>query len=191
MPLLLQVLPHAGTIPGLALFLPLPHILGHPGGPHLLKGSEPLAQGSLLVLGLKSLRSPSHQPIRALLKLSLWTCPQPHSSGDPTCTTTLFQKILITVRGICVGLRAEYPIWLEHKCSRIYNFYGLTHQGSHAFHKNRRRGKQNLPLVDRFVKPSKSASWFIRIFKCAAFLKSDHPLQVSTHEQIMNDLVES
>ena len=24
----------------------------------------------------------------------------------------------------------------------------------------------------------------------AAFLKSDHPLQVSTHEQIMNDLVE-
>ena len=34
-----------------------------------------------------------------------------------------------------VGLRAEYPIWLEHKCSRIYNFYPLTHQGSHAFHK--------------------------------------------------------
>ena len=89
-----------------------------------------------------------------------------------------------------VGLRAEYPIWLEHKCSRIYNFYPLTHQGSHAFHKKRRKGKRSLPLVDRFVKPSKSASWFIRIFKGAAFLKSDHPLQVSTHEQIMNDVVE-
>ena len=69
-------------------------------------------------------------------------------------------------------------------------FYPLTHQGSHAFHKNRRKGKRNLPLVDRFVKPSKSASWFIRIFKGAAFLKSDHLLQVSTHEQIINDLVE-
>ena len=56
------------------------------------------------------------------------------------------------------------------------NFYPLTHQGSHAFHKNRRKGKRNLPLVDRFVKPSK-------------FLKSDHPLQVSTHEQIINDLL--
>ena len=70
-------------------------------------------------------------------------------------------------------------------------YYPLTHQGSHAFHKkNRSKGKRNLPLVDRFVKPSKSASWFIRIFKGVAFLKSDHPLQVSTHEQIMNDLVE-
>ena len=68
-------------------------------------------------------------------------------------------------------------------------FYPLTHQGSHAFHKNRRKGKRNLPLVDRFVKPSKSASWFVRIFKGAAFLKSDHPLQVSTHEQIINDLL--
>ena len=69
-------------------------------------------------------------------------------------------------------------------------FYPLTDQGSHAFHKNIRKGKRNLPLVDRFVKPSKSASWFIRIFKGAAFVKNDHPLQVSTHEQIMNDLVE-
>ena len=68
-------------------------------------------------------------------------------------------------------------------------FYPLTHQGSHAFHKNRRKSKRNLPLVDRFVKPSKSASWFVRIFKGAAFLKSDHPLQVSTHEQIINDLL--
>ena len=70
------------------------------------------------------------------------------------------------------------------------NLYPLTHQGSHAFYKNQRKGKQNLPLVDRFVKPSKSASWFIRIFKGAAFLKSNHHLQVSTHEQIINDLVE-
>ena len=68
-------------------------------------------------------------------------------------------------------------------------FYPLTHQGSHAFHKNRRKGKRNLPLVDRFVKPSKSASWFVWIFKGAALLKSDHPLQVSTHEQIINDLL--
>ena len=68
-------------------------------------------------------------------------------------------------------------------------FYPLTHQGSHAFHKNRRKGKRNLPFVDRFVKPSKSASWFVRIFKGASFLKSDHPLQVSTHEQIINDLL--
>ena len=68
-------------------------------------------------------------------------------------------------------------------------FYPLTHQGSHAFHKNRRKGKRNLPLADRFVKPSKSASWFVRIFKGVAFLKSDHPLQVSTHEQIINDLL--
>ena len=80
---------------------------------------------------------------------------------------------------------------LAHKCSGIYNFfYPLTHQGSHAFHKNRRKGKRNLPLVDRFVRPSKSAPWFIRIFKGAAFLKNDHPLQVSTHEQIMKDLAE-
>ena len=69
------------------------------------------------------------------------------------------------------------------------NFYPLTHQRSHAFHTNRRKGKRNLPLVDRFVKPSKFASWFVRIFKGAAFLKSDHPLQVSTHEQIINDLL--
>ena len=89
-----------------------------------------------------------------------------------------------------VGLRVEYPIWLEHKCSGIYDFYPLNHQGSHVFHKNRRKGKRNLPLVDRFVKPSKSAPWFIRIFKGAAFLKNDHPLQVSTHEQIMNNLTE-
>ena len=57
------------------------------------------------------------------------------------------------------------------------------------FIKNRRKGKRNLPLADRFIKPSKSASWFVRIFKGAAFLKSDHPLQVSTHEQIINDLL--
>ena len=72
---------------------------------------------------------------------------------------------------------------------RNLKIYPLTHQGSHAFHKNRRKGKRNLPLVDRFVKPSKSASWFVRIFKGAAFLKSDHPLQVSTHEQIINGLL--
>ena len=69
--------------------------------------------------------------------------------------------------------------------------YPLTHQGSHAFHKNRRKGKRNLPLAERFVKPSKSTSWFVRIFKGAAFLKNDHPLQVSTHEPIINDLLKA
>ena len=59
------------------------------------------------------------------------------------------------------------------------------------FIKTEGRVNENLPLVDRFVKPLKSASWFIRIFKGVAFLKNDHPLQVSTHEQLMNDLVES
>ena len=58
-----------------------------------------------------------------------------------------------------------------------------------CFIKTERKGKRNLPLADRFIKPSKSASWFVRIFKGAAFLKSDHPLQVSTHEQIINDLL--
>ena len=58
------------------------------------------------------------------------------------------------------------------------------------FIKNRRKGKRILPLVDCFVKPSKSVPWFIRDFKGAAFLKNDHPLQVSTHKQIMNDLAE-
>ena len=43
MPLLLFLLLHAGTILGLALFLPLPHILGHLGGPHYRKGPKPLA----------------------------------------------------------------------------------------------------------------------------------------------------
>ena len=91
---------------------------------------------------------------------------------------TKFGRVTVGIKatdGCCesdgVGLRVEYPIWLEHKCSGIYNFYPLTHQGSHAFHNNRRKGKRNLPLVDRFVKPSKSAPWFIRIFKGAAFLK--------------------
>ena len=39
------------------------------------------------------------------------------------------------------------------------------------------------------MKPSKSASWFVRIFKGDAFLKNEHPLQVSTHEQIINDIL--
>ena len=108
------------------------------------------------------------------------------------CNANIMEISHVTCMMHTVELRIEYPIWLEHKCSGIYNFcfYPLTHQGSHAFHKNRRKDKRNLPLVDRFVKTSKSAPWFIRIFKSAAFLKNDHPLQVSTHEQIMNDLAE-
>ena len=87
-----------------------------------------------------------------------------------------------------LGYRQNIQSDWNINAAEFKNFYLLTHQGSHVFHKNRRKGKRNLPLVDRFVKPSKS--WFIRIFKGAAFLKSDHPLQVSTHEQIINNLVE-
>ena len=96
-----------------------------------------------------------------------------------------FSKEDNEVLGYGQNIQSDWKI----NAAEIKKFYPLTHQGSHAFHKNRRKGKRNLPLVDRFVKPSKSASWFVRIFKGAAFLKSDHPLQVSTHEQIINDLL--
>ena len=86
------------------------------------------------------------------------------------------QVALIPLLGYGQNIQSDWNI----NAAEFKIFYPLTHQGSHAFHKNRRKGKRNLPLVDRFVKPSKSA----------AFLKDDHPLQVSTHEQIMNDLVE-
>ena len=95
------------------------------------------------------------------------------------------QLALIPLLGYGQNIQSDWNI----NAAEFKNFYPLTHQGSHAFHKNRRKGKRNLPLVDRFVKPSKPASWFVRIFKGAAFLKSDHPLQVSTHEQIINDLL--
>ena len=95
------------------------------------------------------------------------------------------QVALIPLLGYGQNIQSDWNI----NAAEFKNFYPLTHQGSHAFHKNRRKGKRNLPLVDGFVKPSKSASWFVRIFKGAAFLKSDHPLQVSTHEQIINDLL--
>ena len=96
------------------------------------------------------------------------------------------QVALIPLLGYGQNIQSDWNI----NAAEFKKFYPLTHQGSHVFQKNRRKGKQNLPLVDRFVKPSKSASWFIQIFKGAAFLKSDHSLQVSTHEQIINDLVE-
>ena len=96
------------------------------------------------------------------------------------------QVALIPLLGYGQNIQSDWNI----NAAEFKIFYPLTHQGSHAFQKNRRKGKQNLPLVDRFVKPSKSPSWFIRIFKGAAFLKSDNPLKVSTHEQIINDLVE-
>ena len=95
------------------------------------------------------------------------------------------QKSWKSVLGYGQNIQSDWNI----NAAEFKNFYPLTHQGSHAFHKNRRKGKRNLPLVDRFIKPSKSASWFVRIFKGAAFLKSYHPLQVSTHEQIINDLL--
>ena len=99
-PLLMLLLPHVGTIPGLALFHPLPHILGQPGGPHLPNGPGPLAQESPLVPGPESA---SHHLLRAPLEISLWTCPQPRSSGDPTSTITIFQEMLTAVRGICIA----------------------------------------------------------------------------------------
>ena len=88
-----------------------------------------------------------------------------------------------------LGYRQNIQFDWNINAAEFKNFYPLTHQRSHAFHKNRRKGKRNLPLVDRFVKPSKFASWFVRIFKGAAFLKSDHPLQVYTRKQIINDLL--
>ena len=94
-------------------------------------------------------------------------------------------RVSLNVLGYGQNIQIDWNI----KAAEFKNFYPFTHQGSHAFHKNRRKGKRNLPLADRFVKPSKSASWFVRIFKGAAFLKSDHPPQVSTHEQIINDLL--
>ena len=103
---------------------------------------------------------------------------------------SIFMKTQVALIQL-LGYRKNIQSYWNINAAEFKIFYPLTHQGSHAFHKNRRKGKRNLPLVDRFVKPSKSTSWFIRIFKGVAFLKSDHPLQVSTHEQIMNDLVES
>ena len=103
-------------------------------------------------------------------------------------TLSIFMKTqvaLIPLLGYGQNIQFDWNI----NAAEFKNFYPLTHQGSHAFHKNQRKGKRNLPLSDRFVKPSKSASWFVRIFKGAAFLKSDHPLQVTTHEQIINDLL--
>ena len=104
-------------------------------------------------------------------------------------TTNATLKNLETQVGQLLGYGQNIQFDWNINAAEFKNFYPLTHQGSHAFHKNRRKGKRNLPLADRFVKPSKSASWFVRIFKGAAFLKSDHPLQVSTHEQIINDLL--
>ena len=99
------------------------------------------------------------------------------------CRSWMFKE------GYLLGYGQSIQLDWNINAAEFKNFYPLTHQGSHAFHKNRRKGKRNLPLADRFVKPSKSASWFVGIFKGAAFLKSDHPLQVSTHEQIINDLL--
>ena len=101
------------------------------------------------------------------------------------CFSKVGNSAMFCLLGYGQNIQSDWNI----NAAEFKNFYPLTHQGSHAFHKNRRKGKRNLPLADRFVKPSKSASWFVRIFKGAAFLKSDHPLQVSTHEQIINDLL--
>ena len=102
------------------------------------------------------------------------------------CHDGLCDSLTTNMLGYGQNIQSDWNI----NAAEFKKFYPLTHQGSHAFHKNRRKGKRNIPLVDRFVNPSKFASWFIRIFKGDAFLKSDHPLQVSTHEQLMNDLVE-
>ena len=54
------------------------------------------------------------------------------------------------------------------------------------FRKKRRKGKRNLPLIDRFVKPSKSASWFIRIFEGSTFLIK-RPPSTSIHTRTNNE----
>ena len=73
------------------------------------------------------------------------------------------QVALIPLLGYEPNIQSDWNI----NAAEFKNFYPLTHQGSHTFYKNRRKGKRNLPLVDRFVKPLNSASWFIRIFKGA------------------------
>ena len=98
MPLLLLPLTQGGTIPGLAPFLPLRHILGHPGGPRRLRGLGPPNKESSLV---PDIQSPSHHLLKALLEISLRICPLHRSSGDPTSTAALFKGVLIAVRGIC------------------------------------------------------------------------------------------
>ena len=60
---------------------------------------EPRAQKSPPAPGL---RNHSRHPIRALLEPLRWTCPQPPSSDGHFSTTTLFQGMLIAVRGTCM-----------------------------------------------------------------------------------------
>ena len=133
---------------------------------------------------------PRHPGLRALYLTSTHTLvPLAHLCWRRCLYSTPRLKLVPlthTMLGYGQNIQSDWNI----NAAEFKIFYPLTHQGSHAFHKNRRKGKRNLPLVDRFVKPSKFASWFIWIVKGAAFLKDDHPLQVSTHEQIMNDLVE-
>ena len=95
----LQPLPRGDTTLGLAPLHPLRHILGHPGGPHRPRGPGPQVQGSPPTL---SLISHNRHSIRALLEPLLWTCPQLPSSGGHSSTTTLFQGMLIAVRGTCM-----------------------------------------------------------------------------------------
>ena len=91
-------LPRGGTIPELGPFPPLHHVLSHPGGPRHPRGLEHPAQKSPPV---QSPQSPSHHLFSALLEISLRICPLHRSLGNPTSTSTLFQGIVIAVRGMC------------------------------------------------------------------------------------------
>ena len=92
------------------------------------------------------------------------------------------QVALIPLLGYGQNIQSDWNI----NAAEFKIFYPLTHQGSHAFHKNRRKGKRNLPHVDRFVKPSKSASWFVRIFKGRCCLSEKRPPSTSIHTRTNN-----
>ena len=98
-PLVLLPQPQGGTTLGLAPLRPLYYIPGPLGGPHRQREPGPRAQWSPPG---QDIRSYSHHPIKALLEPTIWTCPLPLSLGGHTSTTTLFQGMLLAVRGICM-----------------------------------------------------------------------------------------
>ena len=62
-----------------------------------------------------------------------------------TCLVTKSLDDKVVFKGCWVTGRISQSDW-NMNAVKIKIFYPLTHQGSHAFHKNRRKGKQKLPL---------------------------------------------
>ena len=98
-------------------------------------------------------------------------------------TLSIFMKTqvaLIPLLGYGQNIQFDWNI----NAAEFKNFYPLTHQGSHAFHKNRRKGKRNLPLADRFVKPSKSVLVCSDLQRCC--LSEKRPPSTSIHTRTNN-----